>query len=319
MTLIFTIKLIDSNDMKIGFIGLGKMGSRMAEKLLEDGHQIVVWNRSEAVLNEFKSENPNAVVASSIEDLISKLEKPRVIWMMVSHGAVDEVLGEIKKAVLDEGDVIIDGGNSHYLDTDLRADEAEGLLGVHYLGIGTSGGLIAAKEGYPMMVGGSREGYEIIKPILNSLSKPNGGHEYFGSGGAGHFVKMVHNGVEYAQMQALGEGFDVMANSRYNLDLPKIARLWKKGTIVSGFLVDRLSEMLDKDPQLESFKGQIARSGEGDWAIEAARKEGLVIEVIDDSVAYREKSETDEKIQNSMTARVINALRQAFGGHQIKK
>jgi 6-phosphogluconate dehydrogenase len=130
---------------------------------------------------------------------------------------------------------------------------------------------------------------------------------------------MIHNGVEYGMMQAFGEGFDIMANSNYKLDLNKVAKLWTKGTIVSGFLADRLSEMFEKDQNLESFKGQIARSGEGDWTIEAARKAGVGIEVIDDSVAYRQKSETDEKIQNSMTARVINALRHAFGGHEIKK
>lgn len=317
MTLIFTIKLIDSKGMKIGFIGLGKMGSRMAAKLIEDGHEVVAWNRSKDVLDEFKTENPTSEIASSIEDLISKLDKPRVIWIMVSHQAVDEVLAELKSFV-SSGDIVIDGGNSFFKDTDRRFSDFE-KSEVHYLGIGTSGGLIAASEGYPMMVGGSLEGYEIIRPILDSLAKPNGGHEYFGNGGAGHFVKMVHNGVEYGMMQALGEGFDVLSKSDFKFDLHKVSNLWTKGTIVSGFLVDRLSEMFEKEKYLESFKGPIAASGEGEWTVNTAKEEGLDVEIIDESLEYRKKSQNDLNIQNSMTARVINALRHAFGGHKISK
>ena len=169
------------------------------------------------------------------------------------------------------------------------------------------------------MAGGNKEAYDHLKPIFDSLSNPDGGYGYFGTGGAGHFVKMVHNGIEYGMMQSLGEGFDVLKNSKYKFDLEKIARLFQKGTIISGFLIDRASEMLEKDPNLDSFAGVISRSGEGDWTVEAAREEGLNNSLIEQSVEYRKKSETDEKIQNSFTAKMINALRSAFGGHQVKK
>jgi 6-phosphogluconate dehydrogenase len=311
--------------MKIGFVGLGKMGSRMVTKLIAEGHEVSVWNRSQEVLQEFKSsaisegseEKQKLFLCESIEELVKSLEKPRIIWMMVSHQAVDEVLDEIKKYI-EPGDIVIDGGNSNYKETDRRYEEFE-KEGIHFLGIGVSGGIIAITEGYPFMVGGNLKAYETIKPILDSLSKPSGGHEYFGTGGAGHFVKMVHNGIEYGMMQSLGEGFEILEKSNYGFDLSKVAKLWRKGTIISGFLVDRSSEMLDKDPILSEFAGPVARSGEGDWTLEAAKDEGLDPEIISESVEYRQRSESDNAIQNSFTAKMINALRAAFGGHKIKK
>lgn len=303
--------------MKIGFIGLGKMGSRMAGKLLSEGHEVVVWNRSPEAAQELRIKNKELRIAGTIEELIKKLEKPKIVWVMVPHAAVEEILTEVRKFV-EVGDIVIDGGNSFYKDTDRRYKEFE-KAGIHYLGIGVSGGIIAAENGYPMMAGGSSLGYETIKPMLDSLAKPNGGQEYFGTGGAGHFVKMVHNGVEYGMMQSIGEGFDVLQNSKYKFDLGKIAKLWQKGTIVAGFLVHRATEMLEKDGSLSSFAGPVARSGEGDWTLEAAKEEGLSLPAIETSVEYRKKSEADKKIQNSFTAKMINALRQAFGGHKIKK
>ncbi len=310
--------------MIVGFIGLGKMGSRMAGKLLNDGFEVHIWNRSKESIEEFKRQNSkvkieseNLKVFETIESLIRSLDEPRVVWIMVSHGAVDEILTEVRKFV-SSGDVVIDGGNSNYKDTDRRFEKFE-KSGIKFLGIGVSGGLIASENGYPMMVGGSRSGYEHIRPVLDSLSKPNGGHEFFGTGGAGHFVKMVHNGVEYGMMQSIGEGFDVLQNSKYKFDLGKIARLWQKGTIVSSFLIDRAAEMLEKDSSLSSFSGPISRSGEGDWTIETAKREGLQLPVIETSVEYRKRSESDQEIQNSFTAKVINALRQAFGGHSVRQ
>lgn len=303
--------------MKVGFIGLGKMGSRMAGKLLLEGHEVVVWNRSPQAAEELRIKNHELRIAGTIEELVRSMEAPRIVWIMVPAGAVEEVLTEVRKFV-SRGDVIIDGGNSNYRDTQKRF-ESFGKEGIHFLGIGTSGGILAEQNGFPFMVGGSQAGYDLIRPVLDSLSKPNGGHEYFGAGGAGHFVKMVHNGVEYGMMQAIGEGFDVLANSKYGFDLPKIASLWKKGTIVSGFLIDRATEMLEKEKDLVSFGGVIARSGEGDWTVEVAKEEGVDVSLIEESVDYRKRSETDKKIQNSFTAKMINALRNAFGGHTIKK
>ncbi len=301
--------------MKIGIIGLGKMGSRIAQKL-SDEHEVSVWNRSPEDIEELKKVS-KVQGFDSVEALVSNLPSPKIIWIMVPHVAVEEVLTEVKKFV-STGDIVVDGGNSNYKDTDRRFLEFE-KAGIKYLGIGVSGGIIAFKNGYPLMVGGNREAYEAIIPILDTLAKPTGGHEYFGTGGAGHFVKMVHNGVEYAQMQSIGEGFEILEKSAYKFDLSKIANLWSKGTIVSGFLIDRASESLNRDSKLSEFSGPIARSGEGDWTILAAEEEGIDPEIINGAVEFRKKSEIDEDIQNSFTAKMINSLRNAFGGHEIKK
>lgn len=303
--------------MQIGFIGLGKMGSRMASKLLKDGFEVYVWNRSPEASEELRIKNSELRIAGTIEGLINSLETPRIIWIMVSHQAVDEVLSEVKKFV-SRGDVVIDGGNSNYKDTDKKFDEFE-KLGVYFLGVGTSGGILAEKNGYPFMVGGSEEGYRLIEPILDSLSKPHGGHKYFGKGGAGHFVKMIHNGVEYGMMQSIGEGFEVLEKSEYDINLSEVASIWQKGTIVSGFLMDRVAEMFEEEEDLESFKGIVARSGEGDWTLKAAEEEEVMVPSMGVAVDYRKKSEVSVQIQNSMTARVLNALRKSFGGHEIKK
>ncbi len=295
------------------------MGSRMAGKLLDEGFEVHVWNRSSAPIQELQIKNNklNLKSAETIEDLVRQLESPRIVWVMVPHVAVEEILTEARKFV-GKDDIVIDGGNSFYKDTDRRFEDFE-KAGIKFLGIGVSGGMIAATQGYPMMVGGSKDAYEFIRPILDSLAKPNGGHEYFGTGGAGHFVKMVHNGIEYGMMQSIGEGFEVLQNSKYKFDLSKISKLWQKGTIVSGFLIDRAAEALEKEPDLSSFAGTVSRSGEGDWTVEAAKEEGVDIGLIDESVEYRKRSETDEKIQNSFTAKIINALRHSFGGHLVRQ
>lgn len=302
--------------MQIGFIGIGKMGSRMAQKLSDDGFEVHVWNRSQEDVLELQK-TAKITPHVSIEELIKNVNGPRIIWMMVSHQAVDEVLEEVKKYI-SKGDVVVDGGNSFYKDTQKRFENLE-KEGIHFMGVGTSGGILAIKNGFPFMVGGSKEGYDLITPVLDSLSKPSGGHQYFGEGGAGHFVKMVHNGIEYGMMQSIGEGFDVMKNSSYNLDLPKVSKLFGKGTIISGFLIDRLSEMFESEKDLESFEGIVSRSGEGDWTISAGKEEGLVLPAIETSVNYRKDSETNDNIQKSFTAKVLNALRKSFGGHEVKK
>lgn len=302
--------------MTIGFIGLGKMGGRMVKKLSDDGHKILVWNRTYQVALELKSQNSKIQIFKNIKDLIDLLPKPCVIWLMVPHGVVDEVLSEVQKYV-SKGDTIIDGGNSHYKDTDRRFN-AFTKSGIHYLGIGTSGGILAEKNGFPFMVGGSKKGYEMITPILNSLSKPGGGHKYFGKGGAGHFVKMVHNGIEYGIMQSLGEGFEVLEKSKYNLDLLEVASLWQKGSLVSGFLLDRAKDALSKNKKLDDIVGVIDASGEALWTVEAAKEEKVQIEIIERSLKYRIRSKTDKKIQNSFTARMVAALRREFGGHSVK-
>ncbi len=311
--------------MKIGFIGLGKMGSRMVVKLLSEGHEMVVWNRSIETIENFKIQISNLKIpkshitfASTLEELIEKLEKPYVIWLMLPAGDATQQMLEKLKPLLNKEDIVIDGGNAHFSDTQKRYETFKNA-GIRFLGIGVSGGIIAEKNGYPLMVGGDKSAYEFIKSILESLSKPNGGYDYFGEGGAGHFVKMVHNAVEYGMMQAIGEGFSVLKNSSYNVNLLSVAKLWQKGTIVSGCLIDRASEALAKDPALVNISGSIPRGGEGDWTVEVAKDERIAVPVIETSVAFRKQSETDQITQDSYTARMINALRHEFGGHEVKK
>ncbi len=306
--------------MQVGFIGLGKMGSRMAVKLIKDGHGLVVWNRTQTAYDLLESDLPDYKfdVAVSLEELVKKLQAPRIIWIMLPAGeTTQEILDEVSKHA-EKGDIIIDGGNSYYKNTQERFDRltAKGFL---FLGIGVSGGIIAAKEGYPIMVGGHKKAYEHIIPILDSLSKPHGGHEYFGEGGAGHFVKMIHNGIEYGIMQSLGEGFEVLEKAPYSFDLLSVARLWQKGTLVSGFMLDRAEEVLEKDKKLESMDGVIAESGEARWTVNQAREEGVKVEIIERSLDYRRRSQNDKSISSSFTARMVAALRNAFGGHPIRQ
>lgn len=305
--------------MKLGLIGLGKMGSRMALKLLKEGHDVVVWNRSSQAVDELRAQVPNVKSATTVKELIEGLGKPRIVWIMLPAGeATEAMISEVSKYVEKE-DIVVDGGNSKYQDTE-RHYQSFKEKGVRFLGIGVSGGVISVAEGYPQMAGGDKSAYDYVTPILDSLAKPHGGHEYFGTGGAGHFVKMVHNGIEYPIMQAIGEGFGVMANSSYNFDLLKIAKLYQKGTLVSGFMLDRTVEALENDPKLESIAGVIGTaSGEAFWTVEEAEKLGQPVESIQQAIDFRKRSETEKAVQDSFAAKMVGALRIAFGGHPVKK
>ncbi len=307
---------------------MGKMGNRMVTKLLSEGHEVVVWNRTEEKVDElkakiqnskFKSANQNLEVARSIEDLVKKLDKPRVVWSMVPAGdATEEILNEVGKYV-EKGDIVVDGGNSNFADTQRRYEDFR-RRDINFLGIGVSGGIIAATAGYPMMAGGDRSAFDNIRPILDSLAKPGGGYEYFGEGGAGHFVKMVHNAIEYGYMQSIGEGFGVLEKSPYKLDLEKVGRLYQKGTLISGFMMERTIEALENDPKMEQVAGVIGTaSGETVWTVDYAHKNDLPIEIIEKSLEIRRESETDEKIQKSFAARMVGSLRIAFGGHPVRQ
>lgn len=325
--------------MKLGFVGLGKMGNPMVMKLLSEGHEVIVWNRTKGKVDELMSQTNNSwkiSSADSIKDLISKLNQPtgepRIVWSMLPAGDATEQILLGPKGVAEyvsKGDLVVDGGNSHFSDTQRRYEYFEAKE-IRFLGIGVSGGIIAAEKGYPLMVGGSPDAYKIIKPILDSLAKPaphhedsgsgrGGGHEYFGEGGAGHFVKMVHNAIEYGYMQAIGEGFGVMESSPYNLDLAKVAKLYTKGTLVSGFMMDRTVEVFEDDPKLEKIEGYIEDTGEGRWAIEQAKEEGVPIEIIQESLEFRQKSRENSGVAETFAARLVASLRKAFGGHEVKK
>src|SRR3990172_7995542 len=285
--------------MRLGFIGLGKMGSNMVNKLLNEGHEVVVWNRSkekvDSLISHKKSEWKISA-AATVKALVESLGSPRVIWSMLPAGeATQEILDEIEKYVAG-GDIVIDGGNAHFPDTQKRWEHFSQKQ-IKFLGIGVSGGVIAAVEGYPLMAGGDRSAYDAIKPILDSLAKPKGGHEYFGEGGAGHFVKMVHNGIEYGMMQSIGEGFGILEKAPYKLDLAKVAKLWQKGTLVSGFILDRTVEVLSKPSILDSIKGYIEESGEGSWTIEQGKNENVPVDVIEKSLEFRKRSQRDPALQ----------------------
>jgi 6-phosphogluconate dehydrogenase len=337
--------------MTIAIIGLGKMGSRIAIKLHAEGHQIFVWNRSwettkkfmaslkslsdfdkfsnasvpaklgirsQATLAKTLSQRTAPRAAQTIEELVSQLHKPRIFWIMLPAGeATQTAIDELSK-YLQKGDIVVDGGNANFKDTEKRFMKFK-KMGIEFLGIGVSGGIIAVKNGYPLMVGGSKKAYLKIKPILDSLAKPNGGHQYFGEGGAGHFVKMVHNGIEYGIMQSLGEGFAVLEKSKYKFNLLDVARIWQKGTLVSGFMLDRAVDALNQDLTLKNMSGPVSESGEARWTIEEAKKEKIETEIIQASLDYRLKSQKDKKLQHSFTAKMLNGLRSAFGGHEIKK
>ena len=297
-------------------------------KLLSVGHEVVVWNRTEATVENFKNQilkikisDQNLKITKSIEDLVHNLDQPRIVWSMLPAGDVTEQILMGPKGIADlveEGDLVVDGANSYFEDTQRRFEYFE-KKGILFLGIGVSGGVIGAKVGYPIMVGGNKDAYEQIKPILDSLAEPNGGHEYFGEGGAGHFVKMVHNGIEYGYMQAIGEGFGVMEAAPYEFDLLKVANLYRRGTLVSGFMMDRTAEVLEDDPKLEKIEGYIEATGEGEWAINQAKKENVPIEIIEKSLEFRIKSREDSHVAASFAARMVAALRNVFGGHEVKK
>ena len=295
----------------------------MVAKLVNEGHEVVVWNRTKEKISNFKFQisnsqyKDNLKIANSIKDLVLKLEKPRIIWLMLPAGrATQEILDQVEDDI-GSGDIVIDGGNAHYADTQKRFEHFKSK-GIKFLGIGVSGGVIAARDGYPLMVGGDRSAYDHIKPILDSLAKPTGGHEYFGQGGAGHFVKMVHNGIEYGIMQSIGEGFGVLSKSSYDLDLIKVAKLYQKGTLVSGFMMERTIEALENDPKMEKLEGYIEASGEGDWTVEQAKGQNLPVEVIETALNFRTKSRQDSKVSSSFAARMVAALRNVFGGHPVK-
>lgn len=309
--------------MKLAFLGLGKMGTRMVEKLLRDGHEIVVWNRTQEISEEFgavvtQHGLSGLEIKQTVKEAVASLESAKIVWCMLPAGEASETVLQEVASYLQPEDILIDGANAKFEDTEKRYKEFS-QKGFRFLGIGVSGGIIAEKNGYPLMVGGDKAAYESIIPLLDSLAKPNGGHAYFGTGGAGHFVKMVHNGVEYGMMQAIGEGFGVLEKAPYQFDLLEIAKLWQKGTIVDSFLIDRATDALENDPRLDSIIGEIDANGEAEWTVEQGKKEDVFVENIEQSLDFRRRSKIDEKVRDSFAARMVAALRREFGGHKVKK
>ncbi|HET7725897.1 MAG TPA: decarboxylating 6-phosphogluconate dehydrogenase [Candidatus Limnocylindrales bacterium] len=296
--------------MRIGFIGLGRMGANMVRRLLRDGHEVVAYNRTPEKTREIAGEG--AEPAFTIEELVGKLAKPRAVWIMVPAGDATEAQIEELLEHLEPGDTIIDGGNTNFHD-DVRRHPQLRERGIHYVDAGTSGGIWGLQVGYCMMVGGDAEAVQPLEPIFRSLA-PDGGYLHVGGPGAGHYVKMVHNGIEYGLMQAYAEGFEIMHASDYHLDLAAIASLWNHGSVVRSWLLELLERALQDDQDLASLKGWVADSGEGRWTVQEAIDKDVPAPVITLSLLTRFRSRQDD----SYGAKVLAALRNEFGGHAVK-
>ena len=297
--------------MQLGMIGLGKMGGNMVTRLIRGGHQIVAYDRSPDAVKAAVAQG--ATGAASLQELVSKLNAPRAIWVMVPAGAPTEDTVKALAALMQADDTIIDGGNSKYTDDARRAQELSAKK-INYQDAGTSGGVWGLKNGYCLMVGGDKNIFQRLEPIYKTLA-PENGYGYMGKHGAGHFVKMVHNGIEYAMMQAYAEGFDIMKATDFNLDLAAIGNLWMQGSVVRSWLLDLGAEALKKNPTLEGIKPFVNDSGEGRWTVEAAVNLAVPAPTITASLFARfESRQTD-----SFSMKFLNALRNQFGGHEIVK
>ena len=298
--------------MKIGLVGLGKMGGRMVERLLKGGHEIVAFDPLKEALR--KAKNKGAAPANSLQEVVDRLHAPRAIWVMVPSGEPTEETINALSSLLAEGDVLIDGGNSLYKDSMRRAQWLK-AKGIAFLDAGTSGGIWGLQVGYCLMIGGEEAVFRQLEPVFRTLA-PEDGYAYVGASGAGHFVKMVHNGIEYALLQGYAEGFEILnAKKEFNLDLRKIAHLWNQGSVIRSWLLELAEDAFAKDPTLGSIRGYVEDSGEGRWTVAEAMENDVPAPVITLSLLERFRSRQEE----SFSAKVIAALRDAFGGHGVKK
>ncbi|MEI6034723.1 MAG: decarboxylating 6-phosphogluconate dehydrogenase [Verrucomicrobiae bacterium] len=331
--------------MQLGMIGLGRMGANMARRLLRNSHQCVVCDTNPKAVEELVNEG--ATGSASLQDLVSKLQKPRAIWIMIPAAITDRVVDELA-GLLEPGDTIIDGGNSYFRD-DRRRSEALRPKGIHYLDCGTSGGVWGLERGYCMMIGGDKVAVDRLDPVFKTLAPGKGtieatpgreklggtaedGYLHCGASGAGHFVKMVHNGIEYGIMAAFGEGFDILANANastkaaakdaetapamhhdldYDLNLADISEVWRRGSVISSWLLDLAASAFSASPTLSEFSGRVSDSGEGRWTIMAALEEAVDCEVLTAALYARFRS----RKEHTMSEKVCSAMRYQFGGH----
>src|SRR5579875_867102 len=300
--------------MELGIIGLGKMGGNMAERLRLGGHKVVGFDFSQEAVKRLS--DAGSVGVSTLEGLVKNLQAPRAIWMMVPAGApVDETIAKLKP-LLQKGDTFIDGGNSNYQDSQRRYRELK-PEGFNFVDVGTSGGVWGLKEGYSMMVGGDDDAVERLYPILETLAPAKDkGWGHVGPAGAGHLVKMVHNGIEYGMMQAFAEGFTIMEKKEeMHLDLAQIAEIWRFGSVVRSWLLDLTADALSKNPKLDGLEAYVSDSGEGRWTVFEAIDLNVSAPVITESLIRRIRS----REENNFTDRMLAIMRNAFGGHAIKK
>jgi len=296
--------------MKIGLIGLGKMGMNLGKNLIDHDFEVVAYDITPSAVEEMSRYGVTGV--RSYRELIFSLEAPRILWVMVPHSVVDTVIQEVK-GFLDEGDIIIEAGNSHYKESIRRANELK-ENGIRFMDVGTSGGTDGARHGACYMIGGEQEAWDLIEPIFKATSVENG-YLYVGKEGSGHFLKMIHNGIEYGMMAAIGEGFEVLEKSSFEFDFEKVARVWNHGSVIRSWLMELTEQVFSKDSKLEEIRGVMHSSGEGKWTVEEALNLQASTPVIAMSLFSRYRSLEDD----TFTGKVVAALRNEFGGHSIER
>ena len=301
--------------MKLAMIGLGKMGANMVRRLVNDEHDIVVYDADEKVTTELAQEHQLISAAGSLEELINALPAPRVVWLMVPHQYVDDSIEQLLSAGLSAGDLIIDGGNSNFNLSKQRAEKLK-TSGLHFVDSGTSGGVWGLQNGYSIMLGGEDDAIEMIRPAIETLAPAiDQGWGHVGPAGAGHYVKMVHNGIEYGMMQAFAEGFELLeAKSEMDLDLAQISKIWQHGSVVRSWLLDLMADAFDSDVALSALSDYVDDSGEGRWTVQDSIDLAVPTPVLTLALQMRFRSRQDD----AFAGKVLNAMRAGFGGHPIK-
>ncbi len=298
--------------MDVAMVGLGRMGGNMARRLLRGGHRVVVWNRTYAKAEELGAEGAEPV--RELTDVVRALAAPRAIWIMLPYGDATQAAIDELTPLLAEGDILIDGGNSPFQHDIERGAQLQ-PKGIRYLDAGTSGGVWGLEVGYCLMLGGDRSAFDVIEPLLKTLAPPGHGYEYCGGHGSGHFVKMVHNGIEYGMMQAYAEGFELLEATEWDLDLASIADLWNQGSVVRSWLLELAADAFKKDPGLEHITGYVEDTGEGRWTVEQAIAHSVPMPAITAALFMRFRS----RQADTFSGKVLAALRNEFGGHAVKE
>jgi 6-phosphogluconate dehydrogenase len=296
--------------MKVGLVGLGKMGLNLGQNLLDQNHEVVAFDVNPSAVD--KMSTYGATGTSNLKELVQSLDTPRILWIMVPHAVVDSVISEITP-FLSPGDIVIEAGNSHYKESIRRYNELK-EIGIHFMDAGTSGGMEGARNGACYMIGGDPEAWEVVEPIFKDTSVEKG-YLYAGKAGSGHFLKMVHNGIEYGMMAAIGEGFEVLEKSEFDFDYEKVARVWNNGSVIRSWLMELTEHAFSKDARLDEIKGTMHSSGEGKWTIETALDLQAATPVIAMSLLMRYRSLEDD----TFTGKIVAALRNEFGGHAVEK
>jgi 6-phosphogluconate dehydrogenase len=310
--------------MQVAVLGLTTTGKIITEKLLAHGHEVLVWNSSKEELEEIRIERAESVVSQkliivhSIDEFRNYLRKPRIFWLQLPPGEPTETVMQQLNNIVEAGDIIVDGADSHHKDTQRHFDEFA-RKGIKFLGIGAAGGVHAYENGFSLSVGGDADAYQFLVPVLDSLSEPNGTHAFFGTGGAGHFVKMIHDSIQIGMMQSIAEGVAVLKSSEYQLDVEESIINWQEGGVISSFLLDMAMDALGKDPTLSQFDGIISPSQGAKWVAEEGRTKSIPTPVLSQAIDFRERSTYDRQVQETFVAKVVAAIKNEADGVEKKK